>query len=249
MGLFINHDHHPNVFKNQENVHAPNQGFVKYNYYTELLNEQKKTNMELMRSIAELNSRYGQQEITQKGQWKQIKYQIKDLKKASNIHRMEFESQLVQKLETLDEKSSHLQEIVESENPVTKSILEEINRLSTSNREITDRLKENEASNQALSTQLNEQLDFQKEITEKLSIHEEHQGEVLKRLDKQEALTEKISRQLTHIRSIIFERTNFLAIKLEEGYKLTASHVYNLMQGTNQPLSFSHMHPKKEEQK
>ena len=248
MGLFINHDHHPNVFKNQENVHAINQAFVKYNSLTELLNEQQKANMELMRSLAELESRYEQQEIAQKGQWKQLKYEIKDVK-VNNFHHVEFENQLVQRLKLLDKKSSHLQEIVEKENPVTKSILEEINSLSNSNREIADRLKENEASNQGLSAQLNEQMNLQKEITEKLSIHEEHQVDVLKRLDKQEALTEKISRQLNHIRSIIFERTNYLAMKLEDGYKLTASHVYKLMQGTNQPLHFSHINPKKEEPK
>ena len=69
MSLFINHDHHPNVFKNQENVHAFNQGFVKYHYLTELLNKQQKASMELMRSIAEQKSRYGQQEVAQKGQW------------------------------------------------------------------------------------------------------------------------------------------------------------------------------------
>jgi hypothetical protein len=59
----------------------------------------------------------------------------------------------------------------------------------------------------------------------------------------------KISRQLNHIRSIIFERTNYLAMKLEDGYKLTAFHVYKLMQGTNQPLHLSHINPKKEEPK
>ncbi|HEY4549271.1 MAG TPA: hypothetical protein VIG98_03220 [Bacillus sp. (in: firmicutes)] len=247
MGLFINHDHHPNVFKNQESVHATNQAFVKCNSLTELLNEQQEANMKLVRSLAELKSRHEQQEIAQKGHWKQLKYQIKDLK-ASNFHRVEFENRLVHRLETLDKKSSHLREIVEGENPVTKSIFEEISSLSHSNREISDRLKENEASNQVLSAQLNEQMNRQKETTEQLSIHEEHQVDVLKRLDKQEALTEKISRQLNHIRSIIFERTNYLATKLEDGYKLTASHVYKLMQGTNQPLHFSHLNPKKKDQ-
>ena len=248
MDLFINHDHHPNVFKNQENIQASNQAFVKYNSLTELLNEQQKTNMELVRSLDELKLRNEQQEITQKNQWKQIKYKMKDLK-ASHLNRVELESHLVHRLETLDEKSSYLQEMVESESPVTKSILEEMNRLSHSHQEMADRLKDNETSNQVLSAQLNEQMNLQKEITEKLSLHTENQVDVLKRLDQQEALTEKVYRQLNHIRSIIFERTNYLATKLEEGYKLTVSHVYKLMQGTDQPLYFSHIHPKKEEQK
>ena len=164
----------------------------------------------------ELKSRNEQQEITQKNQWKQIKYKMKDLK-ANHLSRLEFESQLVHRLETLDEKNSHLQERVESESPVTKSILEEMNRMSHSHREMAERLKENETSNQVLSAQLNEQMNLQKEITEKLSIHEENQVDVLNRLDQQEALTEKIYRQLNHIRSIIFERTNYLATKLEDG--------------------------------
>ena len=103
MGLFINHDHHPIVFKNQEHIHATNQAFVKYNSLTELLNEQQKANTELMRSLAKLESHYEQQELAQKGQWKQLKCQIKDLK-VNHFHRLEFENQLIQRLETLDEK-------------------------------------------------------------------------------------------------------------------------------------------------
>lgn len=248
MGLFINHDHQPDVYKNQENVPSPNQGVVKYNSITELINEQQKANQELIKSISELKSRYEKQEVSQNGHWKQVQHQMNDLK-ISQYQRENFEDQLVKRLDILDGKSSQLQKQVESESALTESILEEINNLSETDKEISKRLKENEVSNQILSTQLNEQMDMHKEITNQLSQQEEHHVKVLRRLDEQEAITEKISRQLNHIRSIIFERTNHIAIKLEDGYKLTASHVYKLMHGTDEPLNFSLMNQRKEEQK
>lgn len=103
-------------------------------------------------------------------------------------------------------------------------------------------------ANLELSLQISAQMELQKQLSKKFSNQEEFQVGVLNRLDQQEALTEKISRQLNHIRSILFERTNFLAQRMEEGYKLTSSYVYNLMTGSDQPLTF-YMLNKKEEKK
>lgn len=94
---------------------------------------------------------------------------------------------------------------------------------------------------------LKTQEELQKQLSEKISKQEEFQTGVLNRLDQQEALTEKISRQLNHIRSILFERTNYLAEKIDEGYKITSSYVYNLMTGSDQPITFYLMNHKKEE--
>lgn len=55
------------------------------------------------------------------------------------------------------------------------------------------------------------------------------QDEVLNRLEHQEALTEKITRQIEYFRSILFERTNYLAEKIESGYHHTSSYIANLM--------------------
>jgi predicted nucleic acid-binding Zn ribbon protein len=94
---------------------------------------------------------------------------------------------------------------------------------------------------------LKTQEDLQKQLSEKISKQEEFQTGVLNRLDQQEALTEKIFRQLNHIRSILFERTNYLAEKIDEGYKITSSYVYKLMTGSDQPITFYLMNNKKEE--
>ncbi|WP_045516418.1 hypothetical protein [Neobacillus niacini] len=94
---------------------------------------------------------------------------------------------------------------------------------------------------------LKTQEELQKQLSEKISKQEEFQTGVLNRLDQQEALTEKIARQLNHIRSILFERTNYLAEKIDEGYKLTSSYVYNLMTGSDQPITLYLMNSKKGE--
>ncbi|MEH7013844.1 hypothetical protein V7087_24050 [Neobacillus niacini] len=94
---------------------------------------------------------------------------------------------------------------------------------------------------------LKTQEELQKQLSEKISKQEEFQTGVLNRLDQQEALTEKIARQINHIRSILFERTNYLAEKIDEGYKLTTSYVYNLMTGSDQPITFYLMNSKKGE--
>lgn len=94
---------------------------------------------------------------------------------------------------------------------------------------------------------LKTQEELQKQLSEKISKQEEFQTGVLNRLDQQEALTEKIARQLNQIRSILFERTNYLAEKIDEGYKLTSSYVYNLMTGSDQPITLYLMNSKKGE--
>ncbi|MFP7295876.1 hypothetical protein [Neobacillus niacini] len=130
------------------------------------------------------------------------------------------------------------QEFVQASN--WEQVVNQLNELKFSNQKHTEY---EELTIHLLKTQE----ELQKQLTEKISKQEEFQTEVLNRLDQQEALTEKISRQLNHIRSILFERTNYLAEKIDEGYKITSSYVYKLMTGSDQPISFYLMNSKKEE--
>ncbi|WP_026567005.1 hypothetical protein [Bacillus sp. UNC41MFS5] len=122
------------------------------------------------------------------------------------------------------------------------------NHLDEQLNDLRNRLESNENANHQLVLQMNEQLELQKVVAEKMSKQEEFQGGVLQRLDNQEALMDKISRQINHIRSILFERTNYLATKIDDGYKITSSYVYKLMSGTEQPLTFFMMNQRKEEE-
>lgn len=190
MGLFINNSEHPDVYKNRRNLQPSNQMVSRQDFLSELINEQKKTNVALKKALSDLGLQSQHQEEIQINQWHNVADQLIDLK---------------------------------------------------------TRLERYEDANHQLVVQMNEQFELQKEVAEKMTKQEAFQGGVLQRLDTQEALMDKISRQIQHIRSILFERTNYLATKIDDGYKITSSYVYKLMTGSDQPLTFFLMNPKKEE--
>ena len=130
------------------------------------------------------------------------------------------------------------QEVVQANN--WDKIANQLNEIRTSN-------QKHKQYEELIIDLLKTQEELQKQLSEKISKQEEFQTGVLIRLDQQEALTEKIPRQLNHIRSILFERTNYLAAKIDEGYKITSSYVYNLMTGSDQPITFYLMNNKKGE--
>jgi len=190
MGLFINNSDHPEVYKHHQQPQAVNQVVSRQDFLTELVREQKTTNLSLKSALSDLGFQSQQKEETQINQWNHIGNQLTELK---------------------------------------------------------SRLERYEDANHQLVLKMNEQLDLQKEVAEKIAKHETFQGDVLQRLDNQEALMDKISRQINHIRSILFERTNYLAAKIDDGYKITSSYVYKLMTGSEHPLTFLLMNQKKEE--
>jgi len=248
LGLYINNNDQPSVYKNKEDhIVTTNQQVAKYNFMDELLEEQKKSTAELIQSIQDLNKLYDRQVKKQSVQWNNVNTQMKDIQ-IRNDYLTEYGSQIVEQLTNLDHKYKNLETTLGKDQQLQRSILTEIKSLKDFDQEIANRFDKNEAANQQISDELTEQLELQKELSTKLSSHEEFQSEVVKRLDNQEVLTEKIARQLNHIRSIIFERTNYLAEKIDEGYKLTSTYVYKLMNGNDQPLTFTLMKNKKKEE-
>ncbi|MDR7076534.1 1,4-alpha-glucan branching enzyme [Neobacillus niacini] len=190
MGLYINKDKHPTVFKNNKKILEPNQKLARRDILTEIIDEQQRANVSLIKAINDMKHQFLTQEVVQASQWDKFTSQLNDLRTNNQRHK-EYEDLIIDLLKTQEE--------------------------------------------------------LQKQLSEKLSKQEEFQKGVLTRLDQQEALTEKIFRQINHIRSILFERTNFLAEKIDEGYKITSSYVYNLMTGSDQPITFYLMNNKKEE--
>jgi hypothetical protein len=192
MGLFINNNDHPDVYKNNQHLKVSNQVISRQDFLSQLIKDQQKANDTLKKALSELGMQTQHQEETNFTQWNQVGNQLNDLQ---------------------------------------------------------IRLERYEEGNHHLVLQLNKQLELQKEVAEKMTKQEEFQSGVLNRLDNQEALMDKISRQVNHIRSILFERTNYLATKIDDGYKITSSYVYKLMTGSDQPLTFLLMNQKKEESK
>ncbi|MCF3942127.1 hypothetical protein [Oceanobacillus alkalisoli] len=70
--------------------------------------------------------------------------------------------------------------------------------------------------NEQLSNQVTAYLRSQEEITKRFAIDQTKMEDLKKRMEEQEALTAKVVRQLDHFRSILYERTNYLAEKVGE---------------------------------
>lgn len=236
MGLFMNKADHPDVFRNNQTIKEPNQNYFKLDYFAELMKEQKRVNNTLFDSFRNLESLYQQQKNTQASQWTEINNQLHSLMERSFQHE-QFESQTMEWLTVLDRNNSEMQRMMENENMFKKDIMERIDNLRQSNQEIVNKLNHYGSSNKELVEEMNDLVDLHKKMSEGLSKQDDHQNHVIDKLENQEALMEKTLRQVGQFRSILFERTNYIAERIENSYNLTSSYVYKLMTGSDQPLT------------
>ncbi|MBO1005111.1 hypothetical protein [Pseudogracilibacillus auburnensis] len=228
MGLFINKGKHPDVFKNTEDIKDANQAFYERDYFSDLVNEQKKAYETLEQSLRALSAKNEHQDRNQTTRLQEIGGQLEDLQENIRKHE-DYEEGLNEWLMNLDDKSNHIQATLEAEELVKKELLKQLQSVTQSNEAVRLQLGEFESANAQLTQKVNEQAEVQKQISEQLTSHEDTQQEVIKRMENQEALTDKILRQIEHIRSTLFERTSYLAEKIENSYKLTSSYVHHLM--------------------
>lgn len=243
MGLYMNKNQHPALYKTAKDVQAKNQGSYQYDGWTEFLKEQKRANQEFNQAFLILNQLHQNQDRKHEQQWREVGGQIEELRKM-NVRREASERFALELLEKIEGQQVNSVDMEEKRN---REIADHIDRVYVSNKEMMQRLdqlgmtgeqiemqvKETE---QKLSHQLFElreetmnkidkQETKQQTINQQMEKQDAHHQEVIERLDRQEAVSEKIIREIQHIRSILFERASFLAEKIENGYKLTSSYL------------------------
>lgn len=247
MGLFINTDKHPDILKNNGHIVEQNQSFFKRDHLSELLKEQQKTNEMLNQSFSELKDLFEKQESKQTSHWKYIQKGISEQKKV-NVQHERVENHVLTWLKELDAKDSKLQVTLENDLLLKQELMNTMETLSHSNLEVVTELDKVGLANEVLDLKVNEQLDLQKQIAQQIAKQEDTQNVVLSRLDDQEALTEKILRQIDHFRAILFERTSYLAEKIDTGYNYTTSYFSKLLTG-DQSLTHILLNKKQKENK
>lgn len=247
MGLFINNDTHGDIFKNEGEINEPNQSFYKRDHFEELVNGQLKVNESLNHSITGLKSLYEKQENVQINKWKEISNRLNELK-AINLQHEKDQSYVVERLKGLEGENKKVQVSLENERLSEQELVKQINGLSQSNQEIVDQLEAYYTENEEIISKVDEQYELQKQVADKVSKQDDSQEEVLSRLENQEAITEKITRQIEYFRTILFERTNFLAEKIEKGYHHTSSYLANLINNPEQPSTKFLVNQKEDEE-
>ncbi|MDP4106779.1 MAG: hypothetical protein Q8935_17735, partial [Bacillota bacterium] len=81
MGLFINKDKHPEVYKNLEIMNENNQELHRKDYLAELLQIQQTANLSVSQSLDELKLQNQMQKELHSDQWNELNNQLDDLKK------------------------------------------------------------------------------------------------------------------------------------------------------------------------
>jgi hypothetical protein len=152
--------------------------------------------------------------------------------------------EMAMQIEKYEELTQRLSEQIEKHHV---GLTEKIQQYEGFQTEVLSRLDKHEQLNQHLSEQMQIQTNLDQKLEKQISQQESYQTEILTRIDNQEALIEKLARQIYHFRSIIFERSNFLAEKIENGYKLTTSYVHKLFTSSEQPLTFYRFKNKEED--
>ena len=197
MPLFINQSEHPTVYKNTVQLQEQNQTVSKNDPLAEFFEAQRN----------EIQQQYEKYREWQNQLWNEIYDQLDSLH-SNSVKHTEVETHILTTLTNLDQKDKQLNEILQKDGLQNQEISEQIRQQYEMMNEMIKRLDRYEETDRILSKQLESQTQFS----------EQFQTTVLTRLEKQEALSEKILRQVNHIRSILFERTNYLAGKIEEGY-------------------------------
>lgn len=247
MGLYINNDKDGTIYKNEGPIMEPNQSYFKRDHFEELVKGQLDVNESLNHSIFGLKSLYEKQENAQVNKWKEVGNRLNELK-AINLQHELGQNYVVERLKGLESENKKVQGILETDRLSEQELMKKMNGLSQLNQKIVDQLEVYYAENAEVISRVDEQYEMQKQMADHASKQEDKQEEVLNRLENQEALTEKITRQIEYFRTILFERTNFLAEKIENGYHHTSSYIANLISNPEQPSTRFLVNQKEEEE-
>ncbi|RKQ33559.1 hypothetical protein [Oceanobacillus halophilus] len=215
MGLYINPNYDKHIYKNDNGLPDPNQHFFIKNHTAEMIEEQKKINNSLNHSFHELRKRYDEQELKQSNKWNEFREQLRDLKDM-NVKQETLETQVIKKLERLEEGNRRLQEMVSKNHSFEQELLEEMNQLAVSQKGMEKQIDVYGEIKEELQLNIQQQTEFQYQISEQMKAQEQSQEGMMRRLENQEALTQKITRQLEHFRSILYERTSHLSDKIDD---------------------------------
>lgn len=233
MGLYINHYH--NLFKNNDDLQEPNQQVFVHSHMAEMIKQQKQLNDALFRSFNEISERQTKQGITQAGRWKAMNERLGELRAMDQRHQ-EIEQETLERLRKM-----------EAGQLSRDQVIQQMEKLEHSNLEIINWLKVLEEESGRSAQKIDQQTEQSQKLTAQLSKQEAEQDDVVSRLENQEAILEKISRQMEHFREVLFERSGYLAEKIEDGYHLTSSYVDRMLKKSDQPVAFYMVQRQKEE--
>ena len=231
MGLFFNRKNHTDIYKG-DSSDEKNQAIYRSDSVSEAMLEQKKA-FELMNvKYSEMEKQLQKQRTIQSDRWKMAGIRFEEILDYQSQQR-QFEEEAIETLENLDRKHIELQKLLKDKQKMNEELVEQINLMSQSNTEIAERLDKFDADQEKLLAKMDEQIEKQDQFSLSLEEQKTTQAEIVGRIEQQEGLMEKMMRQLDFLRTIIFERSHFIAEKIDKSYQLTTSYISNVRGKSN----------------
>ena len=247
MGLFINKNGHPDVFKNNADILGRNQEHYKIDPIAEWMKEHREASHSVGEQFNIMETLLKQQKNTQSNQLKSIHNRLNEIKESDFRHE-KFGKDVMKSLKKVETKNEMLQRTLIHERIMNREFIGKVNEVSQSNEEIVNSMEMLTSANEEIVVKMNEQLDYQKLLSEQILKQEDIQKDVISRLDNQEGLLGKVIRQLDYLRSVLYERTNFLSGKIEGSYSMTSSYLSKLLTRSDR-VSARFMLSQKQEEK
>lgn len=274
MGLYMNDNEHPTLFKNHGPLIDNNQAEYRSDYLSEIIEKQQTSNQLVQRAIQGLKNNQYRSNQRHVLNIKTVTKQLNHLKKLHTQHQ-QIEQQVMDWLEKLEVQNAELHATITDEQQDVRHLTDQITKIGQSQTEFYVQLKRMAGSNDEIVSQLSQQNALNDEIFERLGQYTIISDEVIQRLDlsdknndevvsqlgkfenktdillekidaqyalqqttadqitdlevshhklakhvdSQEGLLEKVLQQLDHLRSILYERTNYLNGKIEKAYE------------------------------
>lgn len=231
MGLFFNKKSHSDLFKG-DNIAERNQTIYRTDSLSEAMKEQKKSFDMMNEKYSEMEKQLQKQRRIQSDRWRTTGIRFDEILDHQSQHR-QFEQEAIETLERLDQKHKELQRMLENKRKMNEQLVEQINMLNQSNAEIAERLDKFDADQEKLLTKMDAQIEKQDQFSLAMEEQKTAQIEIAERIEQQEGLIEKMMRQMDFLRSVIFERSHFIAEKIDKSYQLTTTYISNLRGKSN----------------
>ena len=231
MGLFFNRKNHTELYKGNI-INEKNQAIYRSDSISEAMMEQKKAFDIMNEKYSEMEKQLNKQRRIQSDRWRTTGIRLDELMDCQSQH-LQFEQEAIETLENLDRKHMELQKVIEDKQKMNDELVEQINMLSQSNAEIAQRLDKFDTDQEKLLTKMDAQMEKQDQFSLSLEEQKTVQTEIAERIEQHEGLIEKMMRQMDFLRSVIFERSHFIAEKIDKSYQLTTTYISNVRGKSN----------------
>ncbi|WP_246941604.1 hypothetical protein [Bacillus pinisoli] len=216
----------PKLFTSSLDRSLSNQILYKTNYIKEYMEQQKEMTETLSASISRVNDDIHTTKLEQQNFFHHLvtKQENSNIQLHNRLGNQEETSKsILDRVAHVEQLSHDLRKKMTNDELMNQVIFDGLHSQDQVSKELANHLKSNDQTLEFIHQQLVNQEELCKTLSEKLEIQEAFHQTVLERLDSQEALTQKISRQLEHIKGVIFERFSTITEKLENSIKYTAS--------------------------